>query len=41
MGLAAPPEEQSTREHTSEAASHVIYGTVAERVRSIVRKALE
>jgi putative membrane protein len=41
MGLAAPPEEQTTREHTSEAASHLIYGTVAERVRSVVRKALD
>ena len=41
MGLAAPPEEQTTREHTSEAASHLLYGTVTERVRSMVRKALE
>ncbi len=40
MGLSAPPEEQTGREHKSEAASHLIYGTVAERVRSIVRKAL-
>ncbi len=40
MGLSAPPEEQTKREHTSEAASHLLYGTVTERVRSMVRKAL-
>jgi putative membrane protein len=37
MGLSAPVEEQTTREHTSEAATHVLYGVVAERVRSLVR----
>jgi putative membrane protein len=37
MGLAAPAEEQTTREHTSEAATHILYGVVAERVRSFVR----
>jgi putative membrane protein len=37
MGLAAPPEEQTTREHTSEAATHILYGVVTERVRRIVR----
>jgi putative membrane protein len=37
MGLAAPAEEQTTREHTSEAASHILYGVVAERVRRLVR----
>jgi putative membrane protein len=37
IGLSAPPEEQTPREHTSEAASHVLYGMVAERVRSVVR----
>jgi putative membrane protein len=37
MGLAAPAEEQTTREHTSEAASHILYGVVAERVRRVVR----
>ena len=37
MGLSAPAEEQSPREHTSEAASHVLYGVVAERTRSFVR----
>ena len=41
LGLSAPPEEQTSREHTSEAASHILYGTVAERVRSMVRKALD
>jgi len=41
MGLSAPVEEQTTREHTSEAASHVLYGVVAERVRSFVRGLLE
>ena len=41
MGLSAPPEEQTTREHTSEAASHLLYGTVTERVRSMVRRALD
>lgn len=37
MGLEAPAEEQTTREHTSEAATHLLYGVVAERVRSLVR----
>ena len=37
MGLSAPPEEQTFREHTSEAASHVLYGVVTEKVRSLVR----
>ncbi len=37
MGLSASPEEQSSREHTSEAATHLVYGLVAERVRSFVR----
>jgi putative membrane protein len=37
MGLSAPVEEQTGREHTSEAASHLLYGLVAERVRSFVR----
>lgn len=40
MGLSAPAEEQSPREHTSEAASHVLYGVVAEKVRSYVRATL-
>ena len=37
MGLSAPVEEQTPREHTSEAATHLVYGLVAERVRSLVR----
>ncbi len=37
MGLAAEVEEQTPREQTSEAASHLLYGVVAERVRSFVR----
>jgi putative membrane protein len=37
MGLSAPVEEQTLREHTSEAATHLVYGLVAERVRSFVR----
>lgn len=41
MGLNAPPEEQSQREQSSEAASHLIYGVVAERVRSLVRNMLD
>jgi putative membrane protein len=41
MGLSAPPEEQTTREHTSEAATHILYGVVAERVRRIVRGLLD
>jgi putative membrane protein len=40
MGLSAGPEDQTMREKSSEAASHVLYGVVAERVRSIVRKML-
>lgn len=37
MGLSAPAEEQTPREHTSEAASHLLFGLVAERVRGFVR----
>jgi putative membrane protein len=37
MGLSAPVEEQTPREQTSEAATHLVYGLVAERVRSFVR----
>jgi putative membrane protein len=37
MGLSAEPEEQTSREHTSEAASHILYGVVAEKVRQFVR----
>jgi putative membrane protein len=41
MSLGAPPEEQTQREQSSEAATHLIYGVVAERVRSLVRGALD
>jgi putative membrane protein len=41
MELSAPPEEQSKREHSSETATHLIYGVVAERVRSIVRELID
>ena len=40
MGLSAPPEEQTTRERTSEIASHAIFGVVTETVRRVVRKIL-
>ena len=40
IGLSAPPEEQTTREHTSEMATHVIFGVVTETVRRFVRKRL-
>lgn len=41
MGLSAPPEEQTQREQSSEAASHLLYGVIAERVRSLVRNMLD
>ncbi len=37
MGLSAPPEEQTTQEHTSEMASHLMFGVVTETVRRFVR----
>jgi putative membrane protein len=40
MGLSAPVDEQMPREHTSEAATHLVYGLVAERVRRFVRNLL-
>jgi len=40
MGLAAEPEDQTTRERTSEMASHVVFGVVTETVRRVVRRAL-
>jgi len=40
MGLSASPEEQTTREHTSEMATHLIFGVVTETVRRFVRKRL-
>jgi putative membrane protein len=41
MGLSTPTEQQTEREHTSEAATHLIFGVVAERVRSIVRDMID
>jgi putative membrane protein len=41
MGLSTPAEQQSGREQTSEAATHLIFGVVAERVRSVVRDMLD
>jgi len=40
MGLSATPEEQTTREQTSEMATHLIFGVVTETVRRFVRKRL-
>jgi putative membrane protein len=40
MGLAAEPEDQTLREKGSEAATHILYGVVTEKVRGFVRKML-
>ncbi len=40
MGVSAPAEEQTPRERTSEATSHLVYGLVVERVRCVVRNLL-
>ena len=40
LGLSADAEHQTTREHTSEMATHVVYGVVTEIVRGIVRRIL-
>ena len=40
MGLSAEPEAQTTREQTSELATHVVYGMVTETVRRVVRRML-
>ena len=40
MGLSAPPDEQTSREHTSEVATHLLFGVVTETVRRFVRKTL-
>lgn len=37
MGISEPAEDQTAREHTSEATSHLVFGLVAERVRRVVR----
>lgn len=41
IGLSAPTHQQTEREQTSEAATHLIFGLVAERVRRIVRGMLD
>lgn len=41
LGLAARPEAQTKREHTSELASHIVYGVVTETVRSVVRRMID
>ncbi len=40
LGLSAKPSEQSSREQTSEMATHILYGLVTETVRSVVRRLL-
>lgn len=40
MALSGPPEQQSEREQSSEAASHLVFGVVAEWVRHTVRELL-
>jgi putative membrane protein len=40
MGLSAEPEDQTFREQGTEAATHVLYGVVTEKVRGFVRKLL-
>lgn len=40
FGLSADREQQTVREHTSEMAPYIVYGVVAEAVRSIVRRSL-
>ena len=40
FGLSAAPGDQTPREKTSEMATHMVYGLVAETVRQTVRKAL-
>ena len=41
LGLSEPPEDQSFREHTSEASTHIVYGVVTEKVRGLVRGMLD
>lgn len=40
LGLSADRADQTAREHTSEMATHIVYGVVTEVVRSIVRRSL-
>lgn len=37
LGIDQKPEDQTFREHTSEATTHIVYGVVTEKVRSLVR----
>lgn len=41
LGLSEPPEDQTFRERSSEATTHVIYGVVTEKVRGWVRHMLD
>lgn len=41
LGLDELPEDQSFREHTSEATTHIVYGVVTEKVRGLVRELLD
>lgn len=41
LGLSEPPADQSLRERTSEGATHILYGVVTEKVRSMVRHMLD
>ncbi len=40
LGLAAAPEDQTSREHASEMSTHMVFGVTTEFVRSFVRKML-
>jgi putative membrane protein len=40
IGLSASPEAQTPREHTSEMATHLVFGVVTETVRRFVRRLL-
>jgi len=40
LGLVADPADQTPREHTSEMATHLVFGVVTETVRRFVRKML-
>ncbi len=41
LGLSGSADQQTTREHTSEMVTHVLYGVTTEIVRSLVRKLLD
>ncbi len=40
LGLKEQPEDQSPREYSSEASTHIVYGVVTEKVRSLLRELL-